>query len=154
MVSSLLVLLASRFLSFRRGSIWRSLFWAFSSHNCCHLFVIICLILCFKSVYGSLEVLSGGMLIAALATKSAFIISLDSHIAWNPAEYDFLLCLRAWSLFNRLTIRGLSSFWFFIECRTDMESECAKFIAQISAVNMEASLGRDCFIVLLFRTAP
>ena len=29
-----------------------------------------------------------------------------------------------------------------------------KFIAQISAVNMEASLGRDCFIVLLFRTAP
>ena len=30
----------------------------------------------------------------------------------------------------------------------------AKFIAQILAVNMEASLGRDCFIVLLFRTAP
>ena len=71
MVFSLLVLLASRFLSFRRGSIWPSLFWAFSSHNCYHLFVIICLILCFKSVYGSLEVLSGGMLIAALANESA-----------------------------------------------------------------------------------
>ena len=31
-----------------------------------------CLILCFKSVYGSLEDLSGGMLIAALANESAF----------------------------------------------------------------------------------
>ena len=123
MVSSLLVLLASLFLSFRRGSIWRSLFWEFSSHNCCHLFVIICLILCFKSVYGSLEVLSGGMLIAALANESA--LSFPWIPIWPGIQQNmiFLLCLRAWSLFNRLTIRGLSSFWFFIECRTDMESE-------------------------------
>ena len=85
--------------------------------------MIICLILCFKSVYGSLEVLSGGMLIAALANESA--LSFPWIPIWPGIQQNmiFLLCLRVWSLFNRLTIRGLSSFWFFIECRTDMESE-------------------------------
>ena len=123
MVSSLLILLASRFLSFRRGSIWWSFFWVFYSQNCYHLFAIISLILCFKSVYGSSEVLSGGMLIAALANESA--LSFPWIPIWPGIQQNmiFLLCLRAWSLFNRLTIRGLSSFWFFIERRTDMESE-------------------------------
>ena len=84
MVSSLLVLLASRFLSFRRGSIWRSLFWAFSSHNCCHLFVIICLILCFKSVYSSLEVLSGGMLKIDLVSHTYML-----YCIWVPYIFFF-----------------------------------------------------------------
>ena len=90
MVSSFLVLLASRFLSFGRGSIWRSLFWAFSSHNCCHLFVIICLILCFKSVYGSFEVLSGGMLIATLANESA--LSFPWIPIWPGIQQNMIFC--------------------------------------------------------------
>ena len=44
-VSSLLVLLGSSFLSFKIGCIWKSLLWGFSSHNCCHFLVTICLIL-------------------------------------------------------------------------------------------------------------
>ena len=39
-VSSLLVLLGSSFLSFKIGCIWKSLLWGFSSHNCCHFLVI------------------------------------------------------------------------------------------------------------------
>ena len=37
-VSSLLVLLGSSFLSFKMGCIWENLLWGFSSRNCCHFF--------------------------------------------------------------------------------------------------------------------
>ena len=53
-VSSLLVLLGSSFLSFKMGCIWKSFLWGFSSHNCCHFLVTICLILGLRSVFGVL----------------------------------------------------------------------------------------------------
>ena len=77
------------------------------------------------------------------------------------------LCLMVLNLFKSLTIKGLFWFEFFIDCRTEMESEWmmnffmllvstiwnAKFIAQISAVNTEALFGRDFFIIFLLKTA-
>ena len=77
-VSSLLVLLGSSFLSFKIGCIWKSLLWGFSSHNCCQFLVTICLILGLRSVYGVLMFLSGVMLIAALANESAL------SLPWIP----------------------------------------------------------------------
>ena len=70
-VSSLLVLLGSSFLSFKIGCIWKILLWGFSSHNCCHFLATICLIFGLRSVYGVLMFLSGVMLIVALANELA-----------------------------------------------------------------------------------
>ena len=71
MVSSLLVLLGSSFLSFKMGCTWKSLLWEFFSHNCCHFFVTICLIFGLRSVYGIFDFLSSIILRAALANESA-----------------------------------------------------------------------------------
>ena len=79
-VSSLLVLLGSSLLSFKMGCIWKSLLWGFSSHNCCHFLVTICLIFGLRSVYGVLMFLSGVMLIAALANESAL------SLPWIPSK--------------------------------------------------------------------
>ena len=39
-VSSLLVLLGSSFLSFKIGCIWKSLLWGSSSHDCCYFWLL------------------------------------------------------------------------------------------------------------------
>ena len=49
-VSSLLVLLGSCFLSFKMGCTRKSLWWGFPPYNCYHFFVIICLIFDLMSV--------------------------------------------------------------------------------------------------------
>ena len=51
-VSSLLVLLGSSFLSFKIDCTWKILLWGIFSHNCCHFFVIICLIFGLRLVNG------------------------------------------------------------------------------------------------------
>ena len=71
-VSSLMVLLGSSFLSFKMGSSWKCLWWSGGfPHNCCHFLVIICLIFGFRSVYGIFDFLSGTILRAALTNESA-----------------------------------------------------------------------------------
>ena len=52
-VSSLLVLLGSSFLSFKMGCTLKRLLWGFFSHNCCHFFVSICLIFGLRSMDSS-----------------------------------------------------------------------------------------------------
>ena len=119
-------------------------------------------------MYGILVFWSGVMLSVALAKESAF------SFPWIPIwlgiqqNITFLPCLMVLSLFKSLTIKGLFWFAFFIDCRTEMESEwminsfmllgsiiwSTKFIAQISAVNMEASFGKHFFIAFLLKTAP
>ena len=89
-VSSLLVLLGSSFFSFKMGCIWKSLLWGFSSHNCCHFLVTICLILGLRSVYGVLMFLSGVMLTAALANESALF--------WIPIWLGIQQNIRSWQL--------------------------------------------------------
>ena len=94
-VSSFLVLLGSNFLSFKICYIWKSLLWGFSSHNCYHFLVTICLILGLRSVYGVLMLLSGVMLIAPLANESA--LSLPWIPIWllNPAKHH-LFAMGKW----------------------------------------------------------
>ena len=158
-VSSLLVLLGSRFLSFKMGCTWKSLLRGFFSHNCCHFFVIICLIFSLRSVYGIFDFLSGTILRATLANEST--LSFPRIPIWLGIQQNitFLLWFMESSLFISLTMKGLSSFVFLRDCRTEMVSEwmmnfslllvetslSAKFIAQISAENMETTFGRHFF---------
>ena len=108
-VSSLLVLLGSNFLSFKISCIWKSLLWGFSSHNRCYVLVTICLILGLSSVYGVLMFLSGVMLIAALANESA--LSLLWILIWLGIQLNitFLLWISELSLLKILTISGFSN---------------------------------------------
>ena len=106
--------------------------------------------------------LSGVILIAALANESTV------SFPWIPIRLGiqqnitFLLWFMELGLFRNLTMKGLSSFVFLRDCRTEIEPEwmmnfllrvetslSAKFIAQILAENMEASFGRHFFKVFL-----
>ena len=107
------------------------------------------------------------MLSVALANESA--LSFPWIPTWLEIQQNiiFLLGLRELSFFGKL-IKGLSSFLFLIDCKTVMKSEgmidffmllvktifSGKFIAQISAVNMEASFERHFFLIFLLKTAP
>ena len=75
------------------------------------------------SVRDIFEFLSGTLLSAALANESA--LSFPWIPIWLVIQQNitFLLWLRELSLFRSLTIRELSSFLFFIDCNTEMESE-------------------------------
>ena len=108
------------------------------------------------------------MLSAALASESAL------SFLWIPIwiriqqNITFLLRLMELSLIRNLTIRGLSSFQFLIDFKTEMESEWrmnifellvemifnAKCITEILAANREASFGRHSFFISLLKTAP
>ena len=156
-VSSLLVLFGSSFLSFKIGCTWKSLLWGFFSHNRWHFFVIICLIFSLRSVYGILKknFLLGTILRAASAHESTLLFPWISTWLGIQQNITFLLWFMEMSLFRSLTMKGLSSFVFLRDHRTEMESEwmmnfslllvetylSAKFIAQILEENMEASLG-------------
>ena len=94
-VSSLLVLLGFNFLSFKIGCIWKSLLWGFSSHNCCHFLVTICLIFGLRSVYGVLMFFIGSHVDCNFSKWVGFIIALNSDMAWNPAEYH-LFAMDQW----------------------------------------------------------
>ena len=63
------------------------------------------------------------MLSAALASESH--LSFLRIPIWLGIQQNitFLLWLMGLSLFRSLTIRGLSSFLFLINCKTEMESE-------------------------------
>ena len=123
LVSSLLLLLGSSFLSFKMECIWQSLLWGFSSHNCCHFLFTICLILGLRSVYGILMFLSGVMLIAALANEPA--LSLPWIPIWLRIQQNiiFLLWISELSLLKILTIYGFSNLVYLIDWKTEMDSE-------------------------------
>ena len=103
------------------------------------------------------------MLSAALASESA--LSFPWIPLWLGIQQNitFLLWFMELSLFRNLTIRGLSSFLFLIDCKTKMESErmmnffellaemifSAKCIAEISVVNREALFGRCSVLKLI-----
>ena len=131
-----------------------SLLWGFFSHNCCHFFVIICLIFGLRSVYYIFYFLSGTILRAVSANESALLfpwIPLWLRIQQNII---YLLWFIELSLFRSLTMKRLSNFEFLRDCRTEIESEwmmnfslllvetslSTNFIGQISAENMEAKL--------------
>ena len=122
-VSFLLVLLGSSFLSFKMGWIWKSLLWGFSSHNCYHFLVTICLILGLRSVYGVLMFLSWVMLIAASANES--VLSLSWIPIWLGIQQNitFLQWISELSLLKILTIRGFSNLVYLSNWITEMESE-------------------------------
>ena len=84
-VSSLLVLLGSSFLSFKIGCIWKRLLWGFSSHNCCHFLATICLILGLGSVYGFLMFLSGVILIAEYKTRHEWVGKVVHLLYFDPS---------------------------------------------------------------------
>ena len=121
-VSSLLVLLGSSLLSFKIGCIWKSL-WGFSSHNCCHFLVTICLILGLRSVYGVLMYLSGVMLIAALSYELALLLPWIPIWLGIQQNITFLLWISELSLLKILTINGFSNLVYLSDWRTEMESE-------------------------------
>ena len=108
-VSSLLVLLGSSFLSFKMGCIWKSLLWGFSFHNCYHFLITVCLIFGLRSVYGVLMFLLGVILIAALANELA--LSLSWILIWLGIQHNitFLLWINELSLLKILTISGFSN---------------------------------------------
>ena len=105
---------------------------------------------------------------AALANEST--LSFSWILIWLGIQENitFWLWFMKLSVFRSLTMKGLSSFAFLKDSRTKMESEwmmnfslllvetswSAKFIAQISAENMEASFRWSFFKVFLWRTVP
>ena len=72
-VSSFLVLSGSTFFSLKMSRTWKSQLWKFSPNNCCHFFVIICLIFCLISVLSIFDFLSGTILRTALANEAALL---------------------------------------------------------------------------------
>ena len=161
-VSSLLVLSGSSFLSFKMGCIWKSLWWGVFSHNCCHFFVIICLIFGLRSVYGIFDFLSGTILRAVLANESALLFP------WIPIWLGIQLNIAFLQWFMQLSLfRSLTIFVFLRDCRTEMKSEwminfslllveinlSAKFIAQISAENMLCLFEGELFGIVSFAIA-
>ena len=152
-VSSLQLLLRSSFLSFKMSCTRKSLMWRFFSHNCCHFFVIICQIFGLRWVQGIFYFLSGIILKAALANESTLLFPWIPIWLGIQQNITFLLWFMQLSLFRSLRMKGLPSFVFLSDCWTEMESQwmikfslllvetcfSAKFIAQISVENMEAS---------------
>ena len=112
MVSSLLVLLRYRFLSFKMSCTRKILLWGFFSRNYRHSFVIICLILGLRSVHGIIY-LSGTIFRAALLMNPLYrFLGIQQNII-------FLLWFMELSLFKILIMKGLSSFAFLRDCRTE-----------------------------------
>ena len=120
-VSSLLILLGSIFLSFEMGCTCKSLLWGFFSHNCCHFFVITCLNFGLRSVEGIFNSLSG-IILRAYCVSSMFS---------NPLRWMFSLkkqekcSMDLWEWYMCTILYFTKNYWLNVmRIGTDLLRQC------------------------------